>query len=80
MSDVVVKFPVILCFIGAVSWFWLTAKLRRFKVPEKPPASRAHLSREERQHKIVVASWIIFAGAWFFLVGGFVLFWLENSH
>ena len=76
----VVKFPVIVCFIGAVSWFWLTAKLRRFRVPENPPASRAHLSREERQHKVVVASWIAFAGACVFLVGGFVLLWLENSN
>ena len=76
----VVKFPVIVCFIGAVSWFWLTGKLRRFKVSEKPPASRAHLSREERQRKVVVGSWIAFAGACIFLVGGFVLFWLENSN
>ncbi len=76
----VVKFPVIVCFIGAVSWFWMTAKLRRFKVSEKSPASRTHLSREERQRKIVVGSWIAFAGACFFLAGGFVLFWLENSN
>jgi len=75
----VVKFPVIVSFIGAVSWFWLTAKLRRFKVREKPPASRAHLSQEERQRKIVVGSWISFAGACVFLVGGLVLLWLENS-
>jgi len=76
----VVKFPVIVCLMGAVSWFWLTAKLRRFKVREKTPASRAHPSQEERQHKIVVGSWIIFAGACVFLVGGFVLLWLENSN
>ncbi len=76
----VVKFPVIVCLMGAVSWFWLTAKLRRFKVREKPPASRAHLSQAERQRKIVVGSWITFAGACVFLVGGFVIFWLENSN
>ena len=75
-----VKFPVIVCFIGAVSWFWFTAKLRRFRVPEKPPASCAHLSREERQRKVVVGSWITFAGACVFLVGGFVLLWLEKSN
>jgi len=76
----VVKFPVIVSFIGAVSWFWLTAKLRRFKVPEKPPVSRAHLSWEERQRKVVIGSWITLAGACVFLIGGFVLLWLENSN
>ena len=76
----VVKFPVTVSFIGAVSWFWMTAKLRRFKVPEKPPASRAHLSQEERQRKVVIGSWIAFAVACVFLLGGFVLLWLENSN
>ena len=76
----VVKFPVIVCLVGAVSWFWLTVKLRRFKVRGKPPVSRAHLSQEERQRKIVIGSWITFAGACVFLVGGFVLLWLENSN
>ena len=76
----VVKFPVIACFVGAVSWLWLTAKPRRFKVPDKPPASRAHLSQEERQRKVVVGGWIAFAGACVFLVGGFVILWLENSN
>ena len=76
----VVKFPVILCFIGAVSWFSLAVRLRRFKVPQKPPARSAHLSQEERQRKIVIASWITFAGACVFVVGGIVLFWMENSN
>jgi hypothetical protein len=48
--------------------------------PREPPASRAHLSQAERQRKIVVGSWITFAGACMFLVGGFVICWLENSN
>lgn len=47
-----------LCVIAAFSHFWLWAKLRKFKVRTTPPASRAHLSIEEKQQKIRVASWI----------------------
>ena len=80
MRHVVTRSPVIVSFIGAVSWFWLTGKLRRFKVSEKPPASRAHLSQEERQRKVVIGSWITFVVACLFLFGGFMLLWLENSN
>jgi hypothetical protein len=75
----IIKFPVIICFLGAIAWFRLATKLRRFKVSEKPSASRAHLSQQERQHRIVLGSRLSFALACFFLVGGIVLFWLENS-
>ena len=40
--------PVILCVLGAISWFWLGLWLRSFKVRSKPPLSRAHLSLEQR--------------------------------
>jgi hypothetical protein len=76
----VIKLPVIVCFFGAISWFWLAAKLRHLKVRPKPPASRAHLSEEQRQHKLLVGSRIGFAGGCFFLAAGIVFFWLENSN
>lgn len=44
--------PMILCILGAISWFGMSLWLRSHKVRSKPSASRAHLSLEERQQKI----------------------------
>ena len=46
-----IDFPVVVSFIGSTRFFAFTVKLRHFKVSEKPPASRATLSIEERQQK-----------------------------
>jgi len=46
-----IDFPVVVSFIGSTGFFAFTVKLRHFKVSEKPPASRATLSIEERQQK-----------------------------
>ena len=41
------QFPVIVCLIGAISFFFLAAKLRGFKVPEAACVSRrTHLGGE----------------------------------
>jgi hypothetical protein len=48
--------PVILCVLGAISWFCLGVWLRSLKVRSKPPASRAHLSLEQRQQRIRMVS------------------------
>src|SRR5215469_17811915 len=50
--------PIILCILGAISWFGMSLWLHGYKVRSKPPASRAHLSLEERQQKIETMSWI----------------------
>jgi hypothetical protein len=54
-------FPALICFAGSIVFFAFAIRMRRFRVPEKPPASRAHLSLEERQKKIKIASWLSFA-------------------
>jgi hypothetical protein len=46
--------PVVLTLVSAIASFQLFAKLRHFKVREKPPASRAHLSVEERQRRLTI--------------------------
>ncbi len=71
--------PVVLCVLGAISWFWLSLWLRKFKVRSKPPASRAHLSLERRQQRIRMVSWIAFGGACFFVIGAILLAWLEQN-
>jgi hypothetical protein len=72
------SFPVIVCLVGAVLSFWATAQLRNFKVRNKPPASRAHLSLQERQHKIQIASWISSGMTCLFVVGAILIAWLEH--
>lgn len=71
--------PLILCVLGAISWFWMGLWLRSFKVPSKPPASRAHLSLEQRQQKIRMVSLIAFGGACFFVIGAILLAWLQQN-
>ena len=74
-----VTFPVIVCVLGAISWFWMSVWLRSFKVRDKPPASRAHLSLEERQQRIQMAAWIAFGGACAFVIGAVLLAWLQQT-
>ena len=71
--------PVVLCVLGAISWFSLSLWLRGFKVRSKPPASRAHLSLEQRQQRIRMVSWIAFGGACFFVIGAILLAWLQQN-
>jgi hypothetical protein len=73
---VTISFPVVVCFVGAFPFFAFGAKLRHFKVSEKPPASRAGLSIEQRQQKMKFASWFCFALGGFMLVGAIFLSWL----
>jgi hypothetical protein len=75
----IVRFPAVVCFVGAIANFALWARLRHFKVREKPPASRAGLSLEERQRKITIGRRIVFGSACFLLAGSFLLAWLGNS-
>jgi hypothetical protein len=71
--------PVVLCVLGAISWFGLGLWLRTFKARSKPPVSRAHLSLEQRQQRIRMGSWIAFGGACFFVIGAILLAWLQQN-
>ena len=66
-------FPAIVSFVGAVPFFMVAAKARKFKVSETPPVSRAGMTIEERQRKVRVGSWIAFAGGCGMLAGGIIL-------
>ena len=72
-------FPVAILFIGAILFFIFAFRLPRFKVPERSPASRAHLSVEQRQQKIKLASWLCVGSDCFMLAGAAVLLWLQKS-
>jgi hypothetical protein len=71
--------PIILCVFGAISSFGMSLWLRSYKVRSKPPASRAHLSLEERQHRIRTASWIFFGGACLWVFGAILMAWLQRN-
>jgi predicted lysophospholipase L1 biosynthesis ABC-type transport system permease subunit len=73
-----ISFPVLVCLVGAVGDFWLWLWLRKFRVRERPPASRIGLSVEERQRKVTIGSRIAFASGWFFLAGAVFLAWLQS--
>lgn len=77
--DMKIGVPVILCVLGTISWFLMGLWLRSFKVRSKPPASRAHLSLEQRQQRIRMLSWIAFGGACFFVIGAIFLAWLQQN-
>ncbi len=68
-----VRFPVSLCIFGAAASFWAMFWLRRFKVRTAPPASRAHLSLQERQQRIRTASWIAFGMGCLYIAGAIIL-------
>jgi hypothetical protein len=74
-----ITFPIVVCLIGAVADFALWAKLRYFRVAEKPPASRPGLSLEERQRKITIGRRVLFASGCLLLAGAVFLAWLANS-
>lgn len=71
--------PVIICVLGAISWFLVGLWLRSLKAGSKPPASRAHLSLEERQQRIRKVSCIAFGGACVFVVGAILIAWLQHT-
>ncbi len=71
--------PVILCVLGAISWFGMGLWLRSFKVRSESPASHARLSLEQRQQRIRMGSWIALGGAYFFVLGAILLAWLQQS-
>lgn len=75
-----VTFPVVVCVAGAIADFCLWGWLRRFKVREKAPPSLARFSVEERQRRMNVVAWVMFASGWIFVAGAFVLFWLANRN
>ena len=70
--------PVEICLIGGVGSLSLGLRLRKFKVPETAPKSRAHLTRKERQHKIRIAERILYLNAAAFLAGAALLAWLRR--
>lgn len=53
-----ITFPAAVSLIGAIAFFNFAVKLRHFEVREKPPASGARVSREERQRKVQIGRWI----------------------
>ena len=71
---------VVICLVGAVGSFSLAASLRKFKLPGKPLAWRAHLSLEQRQHRFRIGTRIVYVMGWMYLAAAALLWLLEKSH
>lgn len=72
-------FPIVVCVVGAVVDFLVWAWLGKFRLRKNPPASLARLSIEQRQRRVAIARWIIFASGWVFIAGAILLAWIEHS-
>ncbi|MDE3199938.1 MAG: hypothetical protein KGN79_03365 [Acidobacteriota bacterium] len=70
------NYTVALCLIGSVSNLYVGLQLRRFKVPQTAPRSRAHLTREERQERIKIAERIAYGLSALLLAAAAVFSWL----
>jgi hypothetical protein len=68
-----------LCLLAAIAFSLQGIWLRNFKVANKPPASRSHLSLQERQKRIRVASWISFGIACWAVAGAIIFAWLKKA-
>jgi hypothetical protein len=75
----VVDFPTVVSFIGAITSFSFALRLRNFQVSEIPPKSRAGLSREQRQRKITIGRRIVYGLSAFLLASAFSFAWMANS-
>jgi hypothetical protein len=78
--EMIIDFPTTVSFIGAIGFFSLAVKLRKFRVSKIPPKPRAGLSREERQRQITIAEWITYSLGVFLLCATCLFAWLANSN
>jgi len=64
------KFPAIVSLLGGAYSVFFSFRLRKLRLSEKPPASRALLTLEERQAKLKMAANLALAGGAVMLIGG----------
>jgi hypothetical protein len=72
--------PAVVSLLGGLYSLYFASRLRKLKVPDKAPASRAHLSLEQRQRKIHIGTGLTFAGGIVMIAGAVFLVWLGNSY
>lgn len=68
-----------LCLLAAVIHLGIGMRLRVYKPANKPIASLAHLSLEERLKRLRLASWICFGIAGWAVAGAIVFAWLDHA-
>jgi hypothetical protein len=65
--------------LGGVYSLYVAWRLGKFKVSDRPPASRAHLSLEERQRKMRTASMLAVLTGLGLIAGAGLFAWLERA-
>jgi hypothetical protein len=74
-----IRWPVLVLLFGGLYTLYFSRRIRKFKLSDQAPASRAHLSVEERQRKMRVASNIAVATGVVMIAGAALLVWMEHS-
>jgi hypothetical protein len=69
----------VVMLLGGVYTLYVSSRLRKFKVSDRPPASRAHLSIEARQRKMRLASMLGVLTGIGLIVGAGLFAWLERA-
>jgi len=70
----------VVMLLGGVYSLYVASRLRKFKASDSPPASRAHLSLEERQRKMRTASMLAVLTGLLLIVGAGLFAWLETAN
>ena len=68
----------VVMLLGGAYTLYVASRLRKFKVSDRPPASRAHLSLEERQKKMRTASMLAVLTGVGLIAGAGLFAWLER--
>lgn len=71
------SYPEIVCTLGAITNFYMAIALRNFKVPARPPASRAGFTIEQRQRKITIGRWLLVTVGCVMIAGAILLLFLQ---
>lgn len=75
-----IQWPAVVSLLGGIYSLYFALKLRKLKLSERPPKSRAHMSLEERQRKVQIGAWLCVAGGIVMIAGAGLIVWLENSN
>jgi len=73
-----IQWPVVVLLLGGLYTLYFSRRLRKFNLSDRPPASRAHLSLEERQRKMRMASNICAVTGVGMIAGEIFLVWFEH--
>jgi hypothetical protein len=79
MAGMTIPWISVVMLLGGIYSLYFASRLREVKVQDRPPASRAHLSIEERQKKMRTASVVAFLMGLGLIAFAFIFAWMERA-